>query len=119
VLVPAILANVIQVSYIKRASKTRDSDPVETFDTFIASSCSANHNYDDPGKFDTGVIGDITAAGLVCNDGEDECTATPATHTCKVRIKTRIKYLTMSFQANRSHLQKHCWIIWMRLYKWI
>ena len=89
----------------------RHCDSVKTFDTLIACDFSANHNYDDPGKFNTGVIGEINAAGLVCNDGEDECTATPATHTCTVRIQIKIKYKTLSFQANRSQLQKHCWII--------
>ena len=42
-----------------------------------------NHIYSDPGEFETGVIGKITAPGLVCNDGVNECAST---HTCTVRI---------------------------------
>jgi len=40
---------------------------------------NALHLYADPGGLDTGVIGIITAPGLVCNDGADECAGT---HSC-------------------------------------
>ena len=58
--------------------------------------------YNDPGEFDTGVIGKITATGLVCEDGDDECSGS---HPCTVRIWFKIK-LTFSSSRVRVRIAK-------------
>ena len=67
-----------------------------------------NYLYYDPGKFDTGVIGEINANGLVCKDGVNECFGDSF---CSVRIDIKMKILTLSFQAHRPSLPKYLWVI--------
>ena len=62
--------------------------------------------YYDPGKFDTGVIGEINAPGLVCKDAENECFGA---HNCTVRIDIKMKNFNFELSSKSVKIAKILW----------
>ena len=98
--VPAILVNATLVSFLQPDSDGQIKRFVQSGRNIEMILCLASHIYTDPGEFETGVIGKITAPGLVCTDGENECTSA-GNNYCQVSLASLLQSTACSISYRR------------------